>query len=246
MTVRPSRQSLWLILLFSIVLAPANASALAADGEHIFVSGGPALREWENLRKSADQHDKYWHNFVRKAKWRMVEVLKKEGPNVQLTWLVYKPAYQKRASEEGRPLVQWVESVVRYFKDQHNKHVKLVWFNSGDDLIRYINSGQNRRKNKIAMFEYFGHSNRHAFLFDYSCDIMGASKAWLHENDLSKIKRRSFAKNAFCRSFGCHTGESMSGVWRKHTGVRMWGVQGKTDYAEERVVTVSPGGFWRY
>ena len=96
------------------------------------------------------------------------------------------------------------------------------------------------------MFEYFGHSNRHAFLFDYSCDIMGASKAWLHENDLSKIKRRSFAKNAFCRSFGCHTGESMSGVWRKHTGVRMWGVQGKTDYAEERVVTVSPGGFWRY
>ncbi|MFT4546798.1 MAG: hypothetical protein ACI8XO_004483 [Verrucomicrobiales bacterium] len=227
-----------------MIASPLSASA--AEGEHIFVSGGPALRGWENLRKNTDQHDRFWHNFVRKAKWRMVDVLKEEGPNTQLTWLVYKPAYERRAKEEGRPLVEWVESVIGYFKETHEKDVKLVWYNSGDDIIRYINSGKSRRKNKVVMFEYFGHSNRHAFLLDYSSAVMGASKAWLHENDLSKIKRSAFARDAFCRSFGCHTGESMSKAWNKATGVRMWGVQGKTDYSDERTVKVSPGGHWKY
>ena len=101
----------WLTLLVAIILSPAAAFA-AKKGEHIFVSGGPALREWENLRKDTDRHDSYWHNFVRKAKWRMVEVLKEEGADTQLTWLVYKPAYVSRAAEEGRPLVRWVESVL--------------------------------------------------------------------------------------------------------------------------------------
>jgi hypothetical protein len=245
MTIRPRRQPLWFALLLAIALAPG--AALAAKGEHIFVSGGPALRGWETLRKSSDQHDAYWHNFVRKAKWRMFEVLKKEGPATQITWMVYRPAYERRASEEGRPLVRWVESVRDdFFKKQHNKDIKLIWFDDGQDIVRYINSGQSRRRNKVAMFEYFGHSNRHAFLLDYSNSVMGASKAWLHEQDLSKIKRSAFAKNAFCRSFGCHTGESMSRVWKRSTGVRMWGVQGKTDYSDERTVSVSPGGFWKY
>jgi hypothetical protein len=177
----------------------------------------------------------------------MLEVLKEEGPDTQLTWMVYRPAYERRASEEGRPLVAWVESVRDdFFLKLHNKNIKLIWFDSGDDIIRYINSGQNRRRNKVAMFEYFGHSNRHAFLLDYSSAVMGASKAWLHERDLSDLKRSAFAKGAFCRSFGCHTGESMSTAWKKATGARMWGVYGKTDYSDERTVKISPGGYWKY
>ena len=109
MPSHPHRRPVWLALVLAIVLAPLAARAVG--GEHIFVSGGPALRGWEKLRKSTDQHDNYWHNFVRKAKWRMFEVLKEEGPDTQITWMVYKPAYVRRASEEGRPLVQWVESV---------------------------------------------------------------------------------------------------------------------------------------
>jgi hypothetical protein len=246
MTTRSRPRHLWFTLLLAILLAPVAARAATTKGEHIFVSGGPALRGWEVLRKDTDQHDKYWHNFVRKAKWRMVEVLKQEGNDTQLTWMVYRPAYERRAAEEGRPLVQWVESVTVFFKEKYNNEVKLVWYDSGDDIIRYINSGQSRRKNKVAMFEYFGHSNRHAFLLDYSSAVMGASKAWLHEEDLAKLKRSAFAKGAFCRSFGCHTGESMSKTWKRATGVRMWGVQGKTDYSDERTVKVSPGGFWKY
>jgi len=243
-----SRLPLFALLLTLYLIPNADAARRSKDkGEYIFVCGGPALRGWEELRKSSDQHDKYWHNFVRKAKWRMFEVLKEQGPDVQLTMMVYKPAYVSRASEEGRPLVQWVESVRDdFFMGQHNKRIKLVWFDDGNDVITYINSGQNRRKNKISMFEYFGHSNRHAFLFDYSNSVIGASKAWLHEQDLSKIKRSAFQKSAYCRSFGCHTGESMSRVWRKETGIKMWGVAGKTDYSDERTVKVSPGGFWKY
>lgn len=250
MTTRPRRQPFWPALLFAIAVSIGAVSAPAAPagkGEHIFVSGGPALRGWETLRKTTDQHDIYWHNFVRKAKWRMLEVLQEEGPDTQITWMVYRPAYERRASEEGRPLIEWVESVRDdFFMVKHNKAIKLVWFDSGDDIIRYLNSGQSRRKHKVAMFEYFGHSNRHAFLFDYSSAVMGASKSWLHEKDLSRIDRNIFARGAFCRSFGCHTGESMSRTWRKATGVRMWGVHGKTNYSEERKVTVSDGGFWKY
>jgi len=245
MTPHPRRRPLWLALLLALTLA--QGAARGAEGEHIFVSGGPALRGWEKLRKSTDQHDVYWHNFVRKAKWRMLEVLKEEGPDTEITWMVYRPAYVRRASEEGRPLVAWVESVRdEFFQKLHNKTIKLIWFDSGDDIVRYINGGQSRRRNKVAMFEYFGHSNRHAFLLDYSSAVMGASKAWLHENELSKIKRKAFAKGAFCRSFGCHTGESMSKAWKRATGVRMWGVHGKTDYADERTVKISPGGYWKY
>jgi hypothetical protein len=67
-------------------------------------------------------------------------------------------------------------------------------------------------------------------MFDYSNDIMGASSVWLHENDLSKIKRSIFAKNAYCKSWGCHTGESMSAIWKRKLGVPLEGAKGPTDY----------------
>ena len=66
-----------------------------------------------------------------------------------------------------------------------------MWFDSGQDVINYLNSGKNRRRTKLTGFEYFGHSNRHCFMFDYSCDILGASSAFLHENDLKKINAAS-------------------------------------------------------
>ena len=65
-------------------------------------------------------------------------------------------------------------------------------------------------KNKIDGFEYYGHSNRYAFLIEYSNDIIGASTVYLHENDLKQIRRTSFNRKAICVSYGCNTGESMS------------------------------------
>ncbi len=252
-TSRTGRRAALALLTLSLLAAPladaglfrrssssSGESQRAPDGEFILLSGGPALREWEDLRRPDHRHDRWWGNFIRPARARIQALQKEYGPNVQITWLVYRPGYVTRATEDGDPLISWIESV----RDKYR--VRLVWIDSGEDVIRYLNSGQNRRRNKVALFEYYGHSNRHAFMFDYSNDISGASTAWLHERDLGKIRRSAFDRDAECRSYGCHTGESMSRVWREATGVRMWGAMGKTDYSDPLNPKISPGGFWKY
>ncbi len=209
-------------------------------GEFIILSGGPALRQWENLRREPDRHDRWWGNFIRPARVRIQQLQAERGTGQPITWLVYRPCYETRATEDGKPLISWIESV----RDKYG--VKLVWVYSGEDVINYINRGMNRRNTKVVGFEYYGHSNRHAFMMDYSNIIMGASRAWLHEDELRAIRRSSFARGAECRSYGCHTGESMSAKWRSATGVRMWGAMGKTDYSDPTKPVISPGGYWKY
>ena len=43
-----------------------------------------------------------------------------------------------------------------------------------------------------------------------------------------------FARNAFVKSWGCHTGESMSKKFYEATGTRMIGAIGRTDYSNQR------------
>ena len=98
---------------------------------------------------------------------------------------------------------------------------------------------------KIVGFEYFGHSNRACFMFDYSNLLDSASKSWLHESELSKIERRDFLHGAYVRSWGCHTGESMSKKWYNATGTHMIGAIGKTQFMmEELPILTSEGGKW--
>jgi len=68
-------------------------------------------------------------------------------------------------------------------------------------------------------------------MFDYSNEIDSGSKACLHETQLHEINRNDFAPHAFIKSWGCHTGESMSALWRKATGQHMIGAIGSTDYS---------------
>ena len=56
-------------LVFVLLTATSHA-------EHVIVTGGPALRKWENYRTSKDQHDRWWANFVRASTLRMAEVRK--------------------------------------------------------------------------------------------------------------------------------------------------------------------------
>jgi hypothetical protein len=85
-------------------------------------------------------------------------------------------------------------------------------------------------------------------MFDYSNEIDSGSKSWLHENELSRINRGIFARGARVKSWGCHTGESMSKKWRRATGVPMIGAIGKTDYAPMHrngwLPVLSRGGRW--
>jgi hypothetical protein len=192
-----------------------------ASAEHVILTGGPALRKWENLRVPRDQHDRWWANFVRASTLRMVEIRKAYGEGAPIVWIVYRPGYQDRGKEDGKPYTTWIADLAR------DRNVTLVWFDSTPGLISSINS---RPRGTVQSFDYFGHSNRHCFLLDYSGHIMAASTVWLHERDLPKIRGAIFAKDAYCKSWGCHTAESMSKVWKNSIGLKLEGAMGKTDY----------------
>lgn len=231
-----------LLALAALMLTGMTASA---NTEYIICSGGPALRKWENLRQASQQHDRWWGNFVRTARVRMQELQRTQPKGTTITWLVYRDAYLRRAGEDHDPLTSHVESVQRTYG------INLVWFRSKEELINYINhggSGVSRSRSKISGFEFFGHSNKYCFLFDYSSDIYAASTVWLHENDLNRLNRSAFTRNAYCQSWGCHTGESMSRAWKKATGVPMIGAIGKTDYSFMHLrgwkVALGRGGRW--
>lgn len=226
------------LVLCSFVIVCLEAPAASAEhGEYIIVSGGPALRKFEDLRAPGTQHDRWWGNFIRPARMRIQEIQAKD-PGAMITWLVYRDAFVRRGLEDKRSLTALVESVRDKF------HVRLLWFDTGNQLINYLNHGQNRSRLPICNFEYFGHSNKYCFMFDYSGVVYGASVSWLHEKDLPRINRGIFTRDAFCKSWGCHTGESMSRAWKRATGVPMWGAYGKTDYSDPLAVRLSWGGRW--
>ena len=223
-----------LLLLLSAFFA---AEARGATGEYIIVVGGPSLYEWEKYK--AQPHDHWWANFVRAARIRSEQLRNELGPDAMITWLVYGQGYKDRAKQEKQDLIANINSV----RDKFN--LNLIYFRNGDEVINYVNNGQPRDSVKIAGFEYFGHSNKACFMFDYSSNIESACKSWLHESELTKLNRRAFARNAFVKSWGCHTGESMSKKWRDATGTHMQGAIGKTQFMmEELPILSSAGGKW--
>lgn len=189
--------------------------------DHVIVTGGPALRKWENYRVQEDQHDRWWANFVRASTLRIAEIRKAYGPDAPIVWMVYQPGYQARGREDGKPYTSWIA------EQAAKRRATLIWFNGGGNFIQQLNS---RPRGSVKSFDFFGHSNRHAFMFDYGSDIMAVSTAWLHERDLSRIKSSIFDRNAYCKSWGCHTGESMSAVWKSSTGIALEGARGPTVY----------------
>jgi hypothetical protein len=217
----------------------AVCGAQAQQAEYIIVVGGPSLHQWEQYKPQP--HDHWWANFVHSARVRTQQLMVQNPPGTLMTWLVYKPGYVERGKQEKQDLISHINSV----RDKY--HLNLIYFDRGGDVIDYLNQGLPRNQVKIIGFEFFGHSNKACFLFDYSNVVESASKAWMHESELKRIDRRAFARNAFVKSWGCHTGESMSKLWRDATGTRMWGAIGKTDYSTGELPALSSvGGKWVY
>src|SRR5213075_2170268 len=188
-----------LLLICSLsVLALGSEAASLPSGEWVIVVGGPSLYQWEHYK--AYPHDHWWANFVRAARIRTEQLRTELGPDAKITWLVYKQGYVDRAKQENQDLIGLIDSVREKF------NLNLVWFHAGSEVIDYLNSGRDQMK--ISGFEHFGHSN-------------SACKSWLHEDELTKINRRDFARDAYVRSWGCHTGESMSKKWHRATGTHM-------------------------
>jgi hypothetical protein len=224
---------LLLILIFlAIPLVRQAPAAAPINGEYVLLVGGPSLMVWEKYK--LQPHDHWWANFIRAARIR-TEQIRATAPDAKITWLVYRQGYKDRAAQEKMDLFGFIESV----RDKFN--LNLVYFGNGNDVINYLNSDTQ----KVVDFEYFGHSNAKCFMFDYSSNIESACKSWLHEDELKKINPRVFARGAFAKSWGCHTGESMSKKWYAATGIPMWGVIGKTQYMmDELPVIVGQNAKW--
>jgi len=226
------------LLFCTAPVRAADAQPTAASGEFIVLTGGVSLWIWEKWK--ASPHDNWWMNFVRASRIR-IEQIQKDVPGAQVTWLVYRPAYLTRSKQDSNDLISHIESV----RDAFN--VKLVFFDKPTEVINYLNSGKPRDRVKIADFEYFGHSNKACWMFDYSNNIDSASKAWLHQDDFAKLNHGIFAKNAYVKSWSCHTGESMSQVFQKDTGITMIGATGKTQYMTDELPIIStPGAAWTH
>src|SRR5437879_421440 len=174
---------LLLVCSLSILTLGSNAAS-PPTGEWIVVVGGPSLHQWEQYK--AQPHDHWWANFVHAARIRTEQLRAQLGPNALITWLVYKPGYIERSKQDGADLIANINSV----RDAYNLH--LVYFDNGSQVINYLNSAQPRTQLKIAGFEYFGHSNRACFMFDYSNVVDSSSKAWLHETELTRNDSSAF------------------------------------------------------
>lgn len=234
--MKVKRYFLLLVISF-LACSQTVCPAATPPGEWVIVVGGVSMHAWEKYK--AEPHDHWWANFVHSARIRSEQLREQLGPDVMITWLVYKPAYIQRAKQDGADLIGNINSV----RDKLNLH--LVYFDRGGDVVDYLNNGQDRSRLKVAGFEYFGHSNKACFMFDYSNVIDSSAKAWMHEDDFKTIDRRDFAKGAAVKSWGCHTGESMSAKWRAATGTRMWGALGKTQMMDDELpILSSSGGKW--
>ena len=224
------------LLLVSLSIFAFVAPAFATKTEWIIVVGGPSLHQWEQYK--AQPHDHWWANFIHAARLRTEQLRAQLGPDQVITWLVYKQGYVDRAAQEHQDLLSYIVSV----KERYN--LNLVWFHAGSDVINYLNTGP-RDRLKVSGFEYFGHSNKACFMFDYSNNIDSACKSWLHELDLHNINGHIFVRGAYVKSWGCHTGESMSEKWYRATGTHMIGAIGKTQFMmEELPILTSEDGKW--
>ena len=221
------RSFIFTLLLFACSGLLGLSSTATAEENYVILCGGPALRKWEDLRVKKDQHDRWWANFVRASTIRMDEIRRVKGNNAKIVWMVYRKGYTQRGIEDGKPYTQWIG------EQAAKRKASLVWITDGQDFVRKLNK---LPSGSVASFDFFGHSNKHCFLLDYSADIMAASSSYLHEKELYAIRGRVFAKYAHCQSWGCHTGESMSAYWKSATGKKLIGARGKTNY-----VTVGKG-----
>ena len=194
----------------------------AAQAVQVIMTGGVALRSWENNRGPL-AHDNWWANFVRASTVQM-EITRSKNPQAQIVWLVYRPAYVTRGVENKTDYISRIRETAAKYK------VKLVFFDTMDQMYKALNSAP-RGRDRITHFYYFGHSNPNAFMLDYSNYIVAASTVWMHEDDLAKrIKPGIFAPDAECWSYGCFTGCSMSKKWKQATGAAMWGNLESTRY----------------
>lgn len=229
----------WIGLALLLIFSPVPIQAQEGmQRELLVVSGGCALRFFEKGKTSS--HDKYWGNFIDTGAMRIKELLAARQPTEKVTWLVYRPSYQIRGFEMNVDLPSLI------LKRANTLGVALMWFDTKEQLVNYLNVGQDRKTMPIATLDYFGHSNKVCLMFDYSGEYESQSREFLHERELKLINQNIFTPDVVAKSWGCHSGESFSQRWFKRFGLPLEGAIGKTDYSRvgQMPFLSSPEGRW--
>ena len=195
----------------------------------VLISGGPALRSFEKYKKAS--HDKYWGNFIDSALTRAEELKKDLKAEDKIVWLVFRPSYVSRTTEDQTDYLKIIE--------ERSAKIGLspIFFDNKNQLFTLLRRDGSKDKPKCWMFDY---SNR--------VDGGALEPLVVHVDDLQKISGSSFTLDAECVSYGCHSGEEFSQRWRMIVGRPMVGAVGKTDYSDGGMPKLSTGkdGSWVY
>jgi len=228
----------YLVLALCALVAASQTRA----NDIVLISGGPALRSHERYKPNT--HDRYWANFVDSALARVKELRQELGPDDRLTWLVFRPGYVRRGVEEKQDYIKTLE-------ERGQLHgLTPIYFDDKHQLFTLMRRDGSPERPKISRLEYYGHSNKKCWMFDYSNRVDGGAidPLVVHVDDLENISGSSFTPNATCVSYGCHSGEEFSQRWRMIVGRPMVGAVGKTDYSAGGMPKLSEGkgGSWVY
>jgi hypothetical protein len=150
---------------------------------------------------------------------------------LNLTWLIYRPSYVSRQGEDAVMKPPYICDIKLIEAAAAKVSAKIVWFDSTPQFASFMNRHTHL---KMSGFEYFGHSNKYCFLFDYSGEILGASTCFLHVKDLGQLRSGIFTRDAHVQSYGCNMADgadSMYRAWKKVTGAPMIAATGKTDFS---------------
>ena len=222
-------------------LLAAVVPALQAQ-EIILLSGGPAVRSFEKFK--INSHDKYWGNFIDSALQRAKDLQAEAKTTDKIVWLVFRPSYLSRGREDNQDYLKIIEERGKLVG------VSPIYFDNKNQLLTLLRRDGSKDKPKISRLEYFGHSNKKCWMFDYSNRVDGGAlePLVLHVDDLERISGSSFTPDAECVSYGCHSGEEFSQRWRMIVGRPMVGAVGKTDYSDGGMPKISKGkgGTWAY
>ena len=170
--------------------------------------------------------NRYKYNFIVPAIKQLKE-FKANYPNDKITWIIYSYGY----NSDGYNAKDILD-----FKDTASKlNVNLVFVENTANLINYINS--NRTYYKISDFVVFSHGVVHAVEMAYRYPEMGGAipECTFGINEISKVDKDSFEKDAFSQFYTCNgatekDGTSFAKEWSKHDLGKIKAAVNRTDY----------------
>ena len=216
--------------------------------EYVILTGGPSLTVWEKYKTAP--HDQFWGSF--RARLAHPLPATPEGERQRPERHLHVARLRGRLQV---PVARRTTRTTSATSIPCATSTTCTWsrWTNGVQVMDYLNHGQDRgNRIKVVDFEYFGHSNRCCFMFDYSSNIDSASKNYLHEDQLTSAEPVGVLPPRVREKLGLpHGREHEQAKFYDATGTRMIGAIGRTDFtnrdeAFNGIIPVlsSPDGKW--